>query len=175
MQPRVPFARWMPIIRNFTHGGMRTKPIGLAIHITDGVHGQLPNLGGVQATFNHQGGVASTHFCVSKEGVIAQYVALSDTAWGVGGVRGGRNDDSYWISVENIALSGQILTQGQLEGVARLLRYFHEHAEIPLQLANTRLEHGLGYHSMFQRGHPLCPGSGVIAQRDQIITLASGE
>ena len=46
---RLSFAKWMPIQRNFTKGGMALVPRGLAVHITDGVKGSLPNLGGIQA------------------------------------------------------------------------------------------------------------------------------
>jgi len=167
---RLPFARWMPIQHNFTRGGMTLAPQGLAVHITDGVKGSLPNLGGVQATFNVPGAGASAHFCIAKNGDIAQYVDLSDVAWGVGGDKI-RNDDVHWVSVENIALPGQLLTEEQIRSNARLLAWFNSNWGLPLQLAGTRDDFGLGFHSMFHRGHPGCPGPGVIAQRTDIINL----
>jgi hypothetical protein len=169
---RLPFATWMPIQHNFTAGGMALIPRGLAVHITDGVKGQVPNLAGVQATFNVKGAGASAHFCVAKNGDIAQYVDLSDIAWGVGGDKM-RNDDAHWISVENIALPGQELTKEQIRSNARLLAWFHTNWGLPLQLASTRDDIGLGYHSMFHRGHLGCPGPKVIAQRLDIIQLVT--
>lgn len=168
---RLPFARWWPIQHNFTKGGMALIPRGIAVHITDGVKGNLPDLGGIYATFNVPGAGASAHFCVAKNGDIAQYVDLSDIAWGVGGDET-RNDDAHWISVENIALPGQELTKDQIRSNARLLAWFNSNWGMPLQLASTRNGLGLGYHSMFQRGHLGCPGPSVIAQRSDIIDLA---
>ncbi len=164
------FARRMPITRNFTPGRMDFLPKGVALHVTDGVKGQLPNLGGVFSTFNAEGARRSAHFCVSKEGDIAQYVSLRDVAWGVGG-DSKSNDDEHWISVENIALPGQLLTFAQIAGVALIYSWLNRNLAVPLQLADTRDDNGLGYHSMFQRGHPGCPGPGVITQRADVLHL----
>ena len=67
----LPFVQQMPIDRNFTPGRMQMIPNGLAIHVTDGVRHQLPNLGGVKSSFNVEGAHVSAHFCVAKDGTIA--------------------------------------------------------------------------------------------------------
>src|SRR5271168_1099232 len=102
----LPFATRMPITTNFRKGEMHIVPNGLAIHVTDGVHKQLPNLAGVQSTFNVQGTHVSAHFCVAKNGAIAQFVDTSDVAFAVGGDHT-QDDDHWWYSIENIALAGE--------------------------------------------------------------------
>lgn len=166
----IPFATWMPIQHNLTKGGMSLIPRGLVMHISDGVKGKLPSLAGIHSTFNVPGAGASAHFCISKEGAIAQYVSLRDVAFGVGGDKT-RDDDRHWISVENIALPGQLLTFAQMVSFARLYYHFSSNWGMPLQLADDRDGIGLGYHSMFHRGHPGCPGPGPIGQRATILRL----
>lgn len=138
---------------------------GLVIHITDGHNHKLPSLGGVWSHFNNPATKASAHFCISKKGEIWQFVDTDDRAWaqGVG--------NSNWISVENIALPGQRLTDSQLDGVATILSWLSDIAGVPLTLANTPSASGLGFHSMFPTTHH-CPGPVVVAQRGDIITRA---
>jgi hypothetical protein len=169
----IEFAKWMPIQHNLIRGAMSLIPRGLVLHVTDGVRGQLPDLVGIHSTFNKKGTNVSAHFCISKAGEIAQYVSLKDVAFGVGGDKV-RDDDRHWISVENIALPGQLLTFAQIASFARLYNYFSSNWGLPLTLANNRDEFGLGYHSMFHRGHPGCPGPGPIGQRAAILKLVEG-
>ena len=70
----LPFALRMPISTNFTANRMHIVPNGLALHVTDGKHVgravRLPNLAGIQSTFDIPGTQVSAHFCVDKDGTI---------------------------------------------------------------------------------------------------------
>ncbi len=169
----LPFAQKMPIDRNFKPGRMQMVPNGLAIHVTDGVKHHLPNLGGVKSSFNVEGAHVSAHFCVAKDGTIAQFVDTNDIAFAVGGDHL-RDDDQYWYSIENIAFPGEELTPEQVKGCGQIYAWFNVNFGLPLKLALTRFDCGLGYHAMFKRAHPGCPGPKVIAQRDAILDAARG-
>jgi hypothetical protein len=142
---------------------------GLVVHITDGVKKRIPSLNGVWGHFCNPATKASAHFCISKEGEIWQFIDTANRAWAIDG----SVFDSHWISVENIALRGDTLTDPQLDGVAVLLAWLNDSgARIPLQIANTKDGSGLGYHQMFHKGDHACPGPLVVAQRDEILRRA---
>jgi hypothetical protein len=143
---------------------------GLVVHITDGdrKHKKAPTLNGVWGHFNNPRTRASAHFCISEDGEIWQFIDTANRAWAIDG----SVNDSHWISVENIALPGAMLTEGQLDGVAVLLAWLRDIAGVPLQLADTKGGSGLGYHQMFKIGDHACPGPNVVAQRDDILDRA---
>jgi hypothetical protein len=122
---------------------------GLVIHITDGGgHPKKPpTLTGVWGWFSNPAAKASAHFRVSKEGEIWQFIDTDDRARAQG------SGNSNWISIENIALPGEKLTDPQLDGVARILACLSVEAGVPLYLANAPGDSGLGYHSMFVVAH----------------------
>jgi hypothetical protein len=158
-----PYATKKPIHHNFDSGGMGVIH-GLVIHITDGHNRHLPNLAGVQGWFNTPAAKASAHFCISKKGEIWQFVDTADRPWAQG------PGNSNYVSVENIALPGQRLTDPQLDGVAFIFSWLMDIASVPALLANFPGAWGLGFHSMFPHQHPHCPGPHVIVQRPDIIS-----
>jgi hypothetical protein len=172
---------------NFTKGGM-IKPLhGLVLHIEEGTEA------GTRAWFNmtvearqaaldaewekrgKQGDrqtayASSAHFGNPKSGSLEQFVDTNDQAWAQG------TGNQQWISVENEGFSGQSLTDGQISRLAQLMIWLNQTEGVPLQLADTTIEFGLGYHSMGGNawgGHLRCPGDKIIAQRQAIIDLAN--
>jgi hypothetical protein len=164
-------AHRVPLTINFGTGrsGMRHPIYGLVLHVTDG----HPNFGGLRSTWSHETNHVSAHFAIAQDGRLAQFVSLRDTAFAVGGDHQ-QNDDQHWFSVENVAHRGEVLTPAQIETNARLFLWFNKYFGVPLQLAETRDSFGLGYHSMFHRAHPSCPGHRVIAQRSDILLRVQG-
>ncbi len=156
------------IANNFNKGMMR-EIHGMVLHITDVTKkGALPTMEGVRADFSDKSTRRSAHFCISKTGEIWQFVDTADRAWAIDGFI----YDWHWISVENIAKLGEKLTTEQLYGCGLLLGWLHSVYSVPLKLANNKDERGLGYHVMFKHGDHVCPGKAVIAQRQEIISIA---
>jgi hypothetical protein len=176
-----------PISLNFSKGGMKRPLHGLVLHIEEGSEA------GTRAWFNtsvkdrqaifdadwekhgkkgaHLVAYASSaHFGNPKSGLLEQFVDTNDQAWAQG------TGNPQWVSVENEGFSGNSLTQNQIENLAHLMMWLNVFEDVPLQLADTPAEFGLGYHSMGANpwgGHLRCPGDPIIAQRQQIIDLAN--
>jgi hypothetical protein len=164
------FAQKKPIKHNFNYGLMNQMQ-GLVLHITDGDHKthKPGNLNGLWSTFNKQGAGKSAHFGISQKGEIWQFIDTDNRSWAVDG----SDNDSHWLSVENIAMPGDALTDEQIDGVALILNWLHDNAGVPYDPADTRQSKGLGYHSMFHIGdHSSCPGPAVLAQRFKILRWA---
>jgi hypothetical protein len=169
-------ALFKPISANFNIGRMRPALKGLIIHITDGASPgkgkpkMPPSLNGVWGWFCNPKAYASANFCIAKDGEIWQFVDTENRAWSVDG----DVIDSEWISVENIGLPGESLTDDQVDGCAMLLGWLHrQHPSIPVAVAVNKHGAGLGYHALFGRGHPGCPGTPVISQLPDIVELCS--
>ncbi len=169
-------AEWKPITANHNKGRRLSPTKGLILHITDGAFDAKtqkrtpPSLGGVWSTFSNPAHKASAHFCVDKTGATWQFVDTDDRAWSVDG----DTIDAHWISIENIAVPGDALTQEQMEKCADLMIWLDETYGISLSPAYDKDDWGLAYHALFKRGHPGCPGRTVISQIADICTLARG-
>jgi hypothetical protein len=169
-------AQFRPISANFNRGMMKGPLRGLIIHITDGASPgkgkakKPPTLEGVWGWFCNPKAKASANFCIAKDGETWQFIDTGNRAWSVDG----HKIDAQWISVENIAVPGEKLTDEQIDQCAMLYSWLHwQFPSIPLGIAADKTGAGLAYHSLFGRGHPGCPGSPVIAQLPDIIELAS--
>lgn len=169
-------ATFRPITANFNRGRISTNLDGLIIHITDG-HSPgkgrpkiPPSLAGLWGTFNNPSHNASAHFGVNKEGEVWQFVDTSNRAWSVDG----DTIDGRWASIENIAVPGDELTVAQIDVCVSLLKWLNQQHSVPLTVARSKGARGLGYHSLFGKGHPGCPGSLVIDQLEDIVALARG-
>jgi hypothetical protein len=175
------------IAYHFTKGGMIRPLHGLVLHIQEGTEA------GTRAWFNtsttdrqtaldaawEKGGKkgpkpvaygSSAHFGNPKKGSLEQFVDCDDQAWAQG------TGNQHWISVENEGYSGDSLTQGQMENLARLMLWLHVTEAVPLQIADNPAAFGLGHHAMGGTAwgnHPRCPGDAIIAQRLKIIELAN--
>jgi hypothetical protein len=162
--PRLSSATWRPISINYTPGGMGAIR-GVVIHIMEGT------LAGTDSWLRNPVAQVSAHFGTGKGGDLYQWVDTADRAWAQ--VNGNPN----WISVENEGMSGQTLTDAQLNRCADVLRWAHEVHGVPLQLADGPNGAGLGYHALGGAawgGHYDCPGSPIIAQLGEIVKRAGG-
>jgi N-acetylmuramoyl-L-alanine amidase len=169
-------ATFRPISANFNVGRISPSLRGLIVHITDG-HSPgkgrrkvPPTLAGLQGTFSNRKHNASAHFGVAKNGEVWQFVDTSNRAWSVDGDR----IDSTWASIENLAVPGDELTPEQVDVCANLLKWLSVQHGVPLTVARTKASGGLGYHALFGKGHPGCPGNAVVAQLDDIVATAKG-
>jgi hypothetical protein len=160
------------LTRHFKQGMMVHPVRGLVLHITTG----KPNLAGQWGDFNspnQTGRLRSAHFLVDKDGTMWQLIDTDDVAFAVDGVYGGEGVDNHWISVENIADTGEALTDEQIDSCAEIFGWLHRTDNVPLSLANKKGEFGLGYHRIWSgMAHP-CPGDLVIAQRNAILEVCS--
>ncbi len=169
-------ATFRPITANFNKGRIAAQLKGLILHITDGHSpGQgrpktPPTLDGLWGTFNNPNQNASAHFGVNKDGEVWQFVDTSNRAWSVDG----DTIDGAWASIENIAVPGDELTAEQLDVCANLLKWLNREHSVPMTVARTKGAQGLGYHSLFGKGHPACPGDPVIDQIEDIVATARG-
>ncbi len=158
---RMPGADWHPV-RNYTPDGQQTVR-GVVVHIMAGT------LEGSQAWFNNQTAQASSHFGTGKDGELRQWVDTDDRAW----AQAAGNRD--WLSVENEGVGGDALTTAQLDANARVLAWAHKTYGVPLQVAKSPSDRGLGYHAMGGAawgGHTSCPGTRIVAQLPEIVARA---
>lgn len=158
---RMPGADWRPV-RNFTHDGQE-EVRGVVVHIMDGT------LEGSQAWFDNPSAQASAHFGTGKGGALRQWVDTADRAWAQ--AAGNRS----WLSVENEGQGGDALTDAQLDRNAQVLAWAHETYDVPLRLAASPTDRGLGYHAMGGSawgGHTSCPGARIVAQLPEIVARA---
>ena len=123
------------------------------------------------ATWSHVGREVSAHFAVRRDGRLAQFVSLRDSAYHVGG-DDHRNDDQFWFGVENVGNPSDGLSQEQIQTCGRLFEWLSTAYRFPLSLAERQDDMGLGWHGMFHRGHPGCPGPIAVRQRQFIVDAA---
>lgn len=158
---RMPGATWHRV-RNHTPDGQQTVR-GVVVHIMAGT------LEGSQAWFNNATAQASSHFGTGKDGELRQWVDTADRAW----AQAAGNRD--WLSVENEGVGGDKLTDAQITANARVLAWAHLRYDVPLRLATSPSDRGLGYHAMGGAawgGHTSCPGPRIVAQLPAIVARA---
>ncbi|MEW2127092.1 peptidoglycan recognition family protein [Streptomyces sp. NPDC007259] len=149
-------------VRNYTADGQQSVR-GVVVHIMAGT------LEGSQAWFNNATAQASSHFGTGKDGELRQWVDTADRAWAQ--AAGNRT----WLSVENEGKGGDALTNAQIDANARVLAWAHREYGVPLQLAKSPSDRGLGYHAMGGAawgGHSQCPGPRIVAQLPTIVARA---
>ena len=159
---RLPFARWLPVTsRPFE--AFRSTPKGLTLHISSN---RADTLSGIQGTFMTSNKFPS-HFGIERKGAVGQYLDTKHHDWAAE-----RTVD--YFSVECAATSGDSLSDEQIVAVSKLYAWLHETHSILVTLANSAGSLGLAYHSLFKpTGHPLCPGSAVIGQRQWIVNVTN--
>ena len=144
--------------------GAMVRPFqGLVLHIMEGTET------GTDSWFHSPSAQVSAHFGNPKTGGLDQWVDTNDKAWAQ--VAG----NSSWISVENEGNAGDSLTANQIANAATLLAWLNITESIPLTLANSPTDSGLGYHAMGGAAwgnHLGCPGQPIIDQRAAICTAA---
>jgi hypothetical protein len=181
-----PMAIWEPTkSKNWGMGPMANPPFGMLLHITDGavdkktnqkVLGTMENMNAVFDARN-----ISVHFAISKSGSVWQFVDTKQCAKALGG--GYR--DSKWISVENFALPGEVLTAAQIASVASLYAWFVLNTGMSMKIVDVTKspaafdsgkERGLGGHSMYRDpDRTQCPGKAILAQRKLIMELVASK
>ncbi len=81
----------------------------------------------------------------------------------------------HWISIENEGNSGDSLSASQIDNLAKLMGWLHWNEKVPLTVADTSADFGLGYHAMGGKAwgnHLACPGAPIINQRLLILERA---
>jgi N-acetyl-anhydromuramyl-L-alanine amidase AmpD len=145
---------------NHTTGG--NTPRLMIMHIMEGT------LAGTDAWFHNPASRVSAHFGIGRDGKIVQWVDTNDQAWHAAAA------NSYSIGVEHEGVSGNPLTDPQLDADAELLSWLHEvYPSVDLWI-NTRpfTGHGLSWHGLggIKWGnHPDCPGAPVVHQLGDIV------
>ncbi len=167
-------ATWNPITANFNKGRRLSPTKGLILHITDGAPNKKtgkktpPTLAGLWSTFCNKEHNASAHFGVEKDGEMWQFVDTDDRAWSVDG----DTIDAHWISIENIGIPGDALTEEQIMACANLVFWLNQTYGCPIKEALDKNDSGVSYHALFQRAHPGCPGKPVISSIPRICASA---
>jgi hypothetical protein len=167
-------AVWRGPTVNQTKGHVECR--GLVVHIASGFYE------GTISWERNPAADVSSHFVLSRTGLLAQLIDTDDTAWTQ------RAGNGHWLSVEceGFALDDALhashpgwetLTGAQVEAIARLLVHGHQQYGYPLQLAHDPTGRGLGYHSMgaehgYDWGHLHCPGEPIKAQLPAILARA---
>jgi hypothetical protein len=149
-------------VRNYTADGQQSVR-GVVVHIMAGT------LEGSQAWFNNATAQASSHFGTGKDGELRQWVDTADRAW----AQSAGNRD--WLSVENEGVGGDALTDAQITANARVLAWAHKTYDVPLKIATSPSDRGLGHHAMGGAawgGHTSCPGPRIVAQLPTIVARA---
>jgi hypothetical protein len=152
-------AEWIGPTPNETAGG-QVDVHGLVLHIQEGTEA------GSESWFKNPDAQASAHFLNPKSGGLRQLVDTADRAWAE--MAGNR----HWISVENEGMSGESLTDSQVENVAQLFAWIHNTYGTPVQSTDDPNGQGVGWHGMggdAWGGHFDCPGDPIKAQRPRIL------
>ncbi|MFC9295032.1 N-acetylmuramoyl-L-alanine amidase [Streptomyces sp. NPDC057011] len=156
----MPGATTKPILLNFSVGE-RDAQRGLILHVQEGK-------GSLYQQFSEPQQRSSSHFWVSLEGEIEQYVSVLDQAWTQ--VAG----NSSWASVETAGFAAQPLTEAQVDAVARIYAWGAAEHGWPDTIAESPEGSGLGTHLMggHSWGGHACPGAERSAQRKEILRRA---
>lgn len=147
------------------HGGL--NPQAIVYHIAQG------SMTGLDAWFNNPNSFASTHFAVGKSGVIHQYVAVGDAAWGNGLMNkpdtsipwladcfnNGINPNLRTISIEHEGFTGQPWPEPQYQSSRALATWLIDTYNLRHTL--IRLDHGhIGHYRIDSVNRASCPGTG---------------
>ncbi len=152
-----------PVSHNFNKGAMIRPLHGLVLHIQQGTEA------GTYSWFNQSRAKVSAHFGNPKTGDMEQFVDTDDAAWAQ------MSGNRHWLSVENEGKTGEELTSSQITNLANLLGWLKWNEDVPLQLAETPADFGLGYHAMGGKSwgnHLACPGKPILRQRLLILERA---
>lgn len=148
---------------------------GIVLHIAEGSYeGTISWQLNPNQTYASGGKVttSSTWIVGKNHGEWAQMSDSNTVAWCQ------RAGSRTWNSIELAGHAGDKPTAWQVEACAQLLAWVHKTHGVPLAVADTDAERGLGHHSMDREwagvewGHDDCPGAGVIAAKPAIVARA---
>lgn len=144
-----------------SHGGAMSAHLGLLLHVTTN-HGDPYNY------FLNPSNEASSTWWVGDDGRLEEYVDPDNRAWAQ------MAGNATYNSVESSGVPEEGLTPAQIETIAHLYVWGHQHYGWPLKVSDKAGEAGLGYHGMDPSwGHPFCPGELRKAQRAAIVQRAA--
>jgi hypothetical protein len=158
-----PGAIWRPVQN---HGGSLTGPLGLVVHVQQGD-------GSLAGWFNNPASQVSSHWWISAEGVLEQYVDAELQAWAQ------EAGNANYHSVETEGYTTSELTAAQLETLGELFTWGRETFGWPSEMCDHG-GHGLTTHAHYPSGvpdpawggHP-CPGPLRAAQLPSLFHLAA--
>lgn len=147
------------------HEKGENRPRLLIVHIMQG------SLSGTDSWFHNPKAKVSAHFGVGRDGTVLQWVDTDDRAWHA------VDANDYSIGVECEGLSGEPLTDRQIQQVAHIFAWAHtEYEDVELWMNRRPYSgHGLSYHALggFAWGnHPNCPGAPIVHQLPEILAEA---
>ncbi len=151
-----PFAERLPV-SHFWQGRFGYTPRAVVLHIAEGTYE------GTYATFlNEQ---VSAHFCVAKDGRIAQYVSVDDSAWANGNVLNPSwpdlipnvNPNYYTISIEHEGFYQEQWTPQMYDANLRLLGWIRSYSGLQYSLHHTLI----GHYEIDSVTRANCPGPNV--------------
>lgn len=143
-------------------GGMISHRL-FVMHIQEGTES------GTDAWFHNPDAQVSAHFGNPKTGPLDQWVDTNDRAWAQA------DYNNVAISLENEGHGGDSLTANQLENAANLLVWAHQTHGTPLQVTDDPNGSGVIGHGLLGEaggGHFDCPGSPILAERQQVVDMA---
>ncbi len=152
-----PFAERLPV-SHFWQGRFGYKPTAVVLHVAQGSYE------GTYATFKSDK-LVSTQFCVAKDGRIAQYVSVDDSAWGNGDVQNpswpdliqGVNPNYYTISIEHEGLYTEQWTPQMYAANLRLLQWIQSYTGLQYSRHHTLI----GHFEIDSVNKSDCPGPNV--------------
>lgn len=159
--------QFKPVV-NYTKGRSGYRPEAIVIHIAEG------SLIGGYSWFNNPNSKVSSHYMVSKNGTIWQFVKLEDTAWHAGGVsnpnwshlKSGVNPNLYTIGIEHEGFTGEPWSDAMYNATAELIGQLGRDWGIAVDR-----EHIIGHYQINSTSRSRCPGSGV--DLNKLVNLAT--
>jgi N-acetyl-anhydromuramyl-L-alanine amidase AmpD len=151
-----PFAQ-KRVVPHFWSGRSGFKVSAVVLHIAQGSYE------GTYATFLNEN--VSAHFCVAKDGRIAQFVSIDDTAWGNGivmnpswtGLIPDQNPNLYTISIEHEGLYTELWTPAMYAANLKLLQWVRDQVRLRYALHDTLI----GHYEIDSVDRANCPGPNV--------------
>jgi peptidoglycan hydrolase-like protein with peptidoglycan-binding domain len=156
-----PGASWKPVVN---HGGTMGQVLGLVLHVQQGD-------GSLYGYFDNPAVELSSHWWVSKDGAVEQYVDANEIAW----AQAAGNEQYH--SVETEGYDYEDLTMAQIEALAELYKWGTKGYSWAMVLSNAPGKRGFAWHGMggvAWGNHPGCPGTLRMARRQEILNLAAG-
>ncbi len=150
---RYPNAVWQGAAdANYSH--FQITPKFIVVHIMQGSEA------GTDAWFHNPRAIVSSHFGVSRRGIVEQYVDTNQEAYAEMAYNG------VGISVEHEGYSGQHLSVQQVQADMKLFAWIARAHRIPL----VWRPNGLGASGVVSHGelgvsggdHPYCPGEPIV-------------
>lgn len=152
----IPFPiEWVEI----PHTNYRTRTAGqmpdcVVIHIADG------SKDSVIATFKDPSTQKSSHFLITKNGGVVQFVSTGYASYCTGNIDNPVNElalartanpNDWTLSIEHEGFSSEDITEYQYQTTARLVKFLHDKWAVPLDRT-----HVFGHREVFSQ--KICPG-----------------